>query len=282
MNFVHRGASAALAAMLLAACVSVPTPAARLASADALAASRGWQARAVDTGMFRLITWAPTSFAADDALAIYIEGDGLAWIASDLPSADPTPVSPLALQLALAQPAGNAAYVARPCQYVDAAQTGCASRWWTAQRFAPDVIEAVDRAVDALKVQAGARRLTLVGYSGGGAVAALVAARRSDVERLVTVAGNLDHGAWTRHHRLPPLDGSLDAADVRDALRRVRQWHFAGGRDTVVPAFIAEGFAAGFPVDTRPVVRRVADNDHRCCWAEQWPRLWSEVHGTKE
>lgn len=277
-----RCAIAALAATLLAACVSVPSPAERRATAEALAALRRWESRAVDAGVFRLMTRAPTHFAADGALAIYVEGDGLAWIASDLPSTDPTPVTPLALQLALAQPTGNAAYVARPCQYVDAGRSGCASRWWMAGRFAPDVIEAVDRAIDTLKSRAGARRLTLVGYSGGGAVAALVAARRTDVERLVTVAGNLDHGAWTRHHRLPPLDGSLDAAHARDALRGVRQWHFAGGRDTVVPPFIADGFAAGFPADARPVVRHVADNDHRCCWAEQWPRLWSEIHGTKE
>ncbi|GAB2181920.1 hypothetical protein DLREEDagrD3_21430 [Denitratisoma sp. agr-D3] len=52
-------------------------------------------------------------------------------------------------------------------------------------------------------LQLGARRLTLVGYSGGAA--ALLAARCSDVVRLVTIAGNLDHRAWTRYHHITTL-----------------------------------------------------------------------------
>lgn len=279
----RRAALAVLAATVLVACVTVPAPDARRHIADDLAATRGWTAEAVDAGTFRLMSWHPARFPADDgSLTVYIEGDGLSWLGPTDPSTDPTPVSPLALRLALAQPDGNAAYLARPCQYVDAERTGCASRWWQDERFAPEVVIATDRAVDALKSRAGARRLTLVGYSGGGAVAALVAARRTDVERLVTVAGNLDHGAWTRHHHLPPLAGSLDAAGVRDALRRIAQRHFAGERDTVVPPALAAGFAAGFPPDTRPVVRVVPGFDHRCCWAEEWPRLWSEVHARKD
>jgi len=39
-----------------------------------------------------------------------------AWLAVPRPSQDPTPVDPLALRLALVQPTGNAAYLARPCQ----------------------------------------------------------------------------------------------------------------------------------------------------------------------
>jgi hypothetical protein len=45
----------------------------------------------------------------------YQSGDGLAWLSSDVPSSDPTPLDPLALRLALAKPARNAAYLARPC-----------------------------------------------------------------------------------------------------------------------------------------------------------------------
>jgi hypothetical protein len=68
------------------------------------------------------------------------------------------------------------------------------------------VISASNQAVDALKQRYGAQEIVLVGYSGGGAVAALVAARRTDVVRLVTVAGNLDHLAWTHLHSVPPPD----------------------------------------------------------------------------
>jgi hypothetical protein len=51
-------------------------------------------------------------------------------------------------------------------------------------------------------------------------VAALVAARRTDVDRLVTVAGNLDPTAWAVYQHIQPLTGSLNPADEVDALSR--------------------------------------------------------------
>jgi pimeloyl-ACP methyl ester carboxylesterase len=181
------------------------------------------------------------------------------------------------LRLALAQPTGNVVYLARPCQFVDTDAPGCAQRYWTEARFAPEVVGATGQAIDVLKRHAGARRLMLVGYSGGGAVAALVAARRDDVERLVTVAGNLDHRTWAAFHHLSPLTESLNPADEVDALRRIPQLHFVGSRDTVIPPRQAVDFAALFPAGQRPMIRVEAGFDHRCCWAEQWKNLWRFV-----
>ena len=267
--------------LMLAGCTHVPSSEQRRDDADRLAQSHGWQRDHVLAGAFDLVTYLPTQRPTGDRLAIYIEGDGYAWISAEMPSADPTPRVPVALQLALAQPSGSAAYLARPCQYLGAAAAQrCGQAYWTGRRFAPEVIKAADAAVSALKARFGARHLTLVGYSGGAAVAALVAARRDDVERLVSVDGNLDPRTWAKHHGLAPLDGSLDPADVRGALARIPQWHLAGGRDTVVPPFLTERFIAGFPRAQRPALRVIADYDHRCCWAEAWPRLWRE--GTQD
>ena len=95
---------------------------------------------------------------------------------------DPTPVNPLALQLALRDPSGAAVYLARPCQFVAAPdKRECARAYWTEQRFSPAVIAASLEAISQLKQRYGAQRLVLVGYSGGGAVASLVAAQRGDV-----------------------------------------------------------------------------------------------------
>ncbi|MDD5247611.1 MAG: alpha/beta hydrolase [Rhodocyclaceae bacterium] len=258
--------------LMLAGCSALPTPPQRRAAADMLAERQGWQATTLPAGAFDLAAWLPPRIARDDALTVYIEGDGLAWLAADLPSFDPTPLTPLALELALAQPAGNAAYLARPCQYVASAR--CAQRYWTSERFAPEVVAATNAAVEALKERFGARRLTLVGYSGGAAVAALVAARRDDVARLVTVAGNLDHGAWTALHRITPLTGSLNPVDAKAALGRIPQWHFVGTRDRTVPPALVQAFAADMPA-ARVIV--LDGFEHKCCWAENWSKLWKEI-----
>jgi len=259
--------------LALTACVTIPMLQERSASADTLAAARHWTRTTIATDAFDLAAWLPDKIVPAPDLTIYIEGDGLAWLSSDTPSADPTPVTPVGLQLALAHPGGNAAYLARPCQYLAAPR--CAQRHWTNQRFAPEVIAATNQAVDTLKQRFGANRLNLVGYSGGGAIATLLAERRSDVVRLVTVAGNLDHRAWTAYHRISPLTGSLNPADDKAALARIPQWHFVGERDSVVPPVLAQAFAAGMPSAR---VKTMTSYDHRCCWAENWPNIWMDIH----
>lgn len=278
------GAALALSACwLLHACTHLPSPPERRDATDALAHSRGWPSVTLPAGPFDIAAYVPpTPAAASDVLTVYIEGDGLAWITPSQPSSDPTPVRPIGLQLALAQPDGVAAYLARPCQYtmntaVNGHARGCDPRYWTRQRFAPEVIEAEGLALDALKARFQARRLELVGFSGGGAVAALLAARRDDVTRLITVAGNLDHVAWARHHGVDPLIGSLNPADERARLERVPQWHVAGSQDRVIPPSLVQGFAAGFPLGRQPHVMVISGHDHLCCWADSWPDLWRRL-----
>jgi len=271
------------AALLLQACAPLPSGPERRITANVLAQAKGWQAVTLPAGLFEIEAYVPaTATAPTDVLTVYIEGDGLAWVTPSQASQDPTPVQPIGLQLALAQPDGAAAYLARPCQYtmgskVDQHIRGCSSRYWTQQRFAPEVIEAEGLALDALKARFQAKRVVLVGFSGGGAVAALLAARRGDVVRLVTVAGNLDHVAWTRHHGVDPLTGSLNPADERARLEHVPQWHLVGAQDRVVPPRIAQHFAEGFPVGSQAHVLVLAGHDHLCCWADSWPRLWRQI-----
>jgi len=262
-----------LSLLLLAACSALPSPQTRRDTADALAVPHHWQAERIHAGNFDLLAYRPGTIRPADTLTIYLEGDGFAWISRSMPSADPTPRTPLALRLALAHPVGNAAYLGRPCQYVDAERTSCPDRYWTSARFAPEVIESTNRAIDVLKTWFGARQLTLVGYSGGGAVAALVAARRSDVARLITVAGNLDHRTWTAHHRITTMSESLNAADVAERLAGLPQTHFVGGRDKVIPIDLARRWPRSFTGDGKSNLRIIDDADHACCWTERWPAL---------
>lgn len=259
----------------MAACTAFPSPDERHRYASSLAQGQHWQALQLQAGVFRLQAYATP--ARSEVLTLYLEGDGFAWINAHRPSPDPTPLDPLALRLALAQPSGNAAYLGRPCQYLGDDIATCHKRYWTDARFSEEVVHSLDQAADQLKARAGAQRLVLAGYSGGGTLALLLAARREDVVRVITVAGNLDPAAWTHHHRITPLQHSLNPATLRQRLASVEQIHLLGEQDRVVPPHLAEAFIAGYPPGHRAQIRVLPGYDHRCCWAQDWARLWPEA-----
>lgn len=261
----------------LSSCADI-SPQTRWQHANQLAGTKSWEKLRIPTDRFVMSAYMPKSVAKTDTLTVYIEGDGLAWLNNLMASDDPTPRNPVGLELALRHPLGAAAYLARPCQYVASTDSGeCREAYWTNQRFAPEVIEASSQAIDVLKQRAGANKLVLVGYSGGGAVAALVAARRNDVIKLITVAGNLDHASWTAQHHVSPLAGSLNPADEWQALVNLPQWHFVGASDENITRSVADAYASRFPADHRPKVILIPGFDHHCCWAEQWPEIFNQV-----
>lgn len=126
----------------------------------------------------------------------------------------------------------------------------------------------MNAALDQVKQRMAAKTLTLVGYSGGGAVAVLLAARRSDIDQLITVAGNLDTVAWTRHHALSPLTGSLNPADEAERLMGIRQIHWVGVADETIPPLIAESYAARFMHLPYPEINILQGYSHQCCWVK--------------
>ena len=208
---------------------------------------------------------------------VYVEGDGLAWLSRTEVSLDPTPREAMGLALAAADPGPNVVYLARPCQFTPRAKNPtCGIAYWTGKRFAPEVIAAMGQAVDQVVTQAPGQGVNLIGYSGGGAVAVLVAANRKDVVSIRTVAGNLDHAEVNRLAKVSPLSGSLNPIDIAPQLARIPQIHFSGGADTVVPPAIAERFrqAAGSPC---VAVRTIAGATHESGWRERWSELLREV-----
>jgi pimeloyl-ACP methyl ester carboxylesterase len=249
----------------LSACGTVP-PEVRLEEARALGRSAGFSDAAVDAAGFRLFGLLRQGESGDD-LRVYIEGDGAPWIRAYQPPDDPTPERPLALGLAARDGGTRVAYLARPCQYLSSRR--CEPKFWSTERFSPEVVAAYQSALDQLKSRSGATRLRLVGYSGGGVIAALLAASRPDVAELLTVAAPLDTEAWVRHHDITPLAGE-NPADRAEGLKSLAQHHWVGGRDEVVPAGVVHGFArrAGRPL----AVSEVPGYDHECCWVDDWPR----------
>lgn len=220
--------------------------------------------------MVAAVSSAPVS---SDVLTVYIEGDGYAWRTPEWPSTDPTPLDPVALRLAARHGHGAVAWLARPCQYVDAQAMACPTSYWTSQRYGLPSTTLIDQALNDLKTRYGARHLVLVGYSGGGTVAASLASHRPDVIRLVTVAANLDLGQWTAHHGLPALPADQNPALQGGRLREIPQTHFVGARDKVVPPDTVRSYAARIAVPSLVRVVDIPQADHGCCWADLWPTL---------
>jgi pimeloyl-ACP methyl ester carboxylesterase len=233
-------------------------------TAMALARESGMRWRYQQAGRFEIAV-AARRIHETGPITFYIEGDGRPWATRYRVSRDPSPRKPVALQLATRDPSPNVVYLARPCHFLDdESLADCDPRYWTSHRYSAAVVESLSAAIDEIlrsrhsdESPGGAKArfdtpIRLVGFSGGGTLAALLAAHRSDVEHFVTVAGNLDPDAWTTVHDLTPLEGSLSPTGFLARLSLVEQTHFLGKRDdNVATATIApyrDGLSADAPV----------------------------------
>lgn len=240
------------------------------------AVERGFSSSEITAGVFRLATYTRKTdqLQPSQSLVIYIEGDGAPWVTPYHPPQDPTPFRPMALSLAVEDASPVVVYIGRPCQYLElAALRQCDSRYWIERRFAPEVIAAYDEAVSRLKKSYSAKRIKLVGYSGGGVIATLLAMRRNDVELLLTVAAPLAVSEWIAWHGASPLTGSLDPVNFMLDAALPASVHFVGGHDKTVPVSIVESFVhrKGGRLEI------LSDFDHDCCWVRDWGRLLARV-----
>lgn len=253
-------------------CASIQVLRDRLSIADDIAAKAGFTKEYIKVDNFTLTTFQRFNKLLDK-LSIYIEGDGRAWENKHRISDDPTPSNPVALKLAAIDPADNVAYIARPGQYSLSGLPECDSKYWSGSRFAPEVVESFNAAVNILKEKSGAKYVELIGYSGGGAIAVLVAAKRNDVVKLRTVAGNLNTKALNEYHHVNQLEGSMNPLDAAQKVAHIPQRHFVGSKDKVVPFVIVESFVKmeGDQDDARITV--VDDVTHSAGWGKRWKEL---------
>ena len=255
--------------LALTACSSPESFGGSRTSALTWAAQQGFQLQELTSrSPLPLLVLARRRAPGGDTLTVYIEGDGAPWVTPWQAPHDPTPLKHVALAMAAVDPANTVVYLGRPCQYPSGAQlAACDPRWWMARRFAPEVLAAYDDALTQLKTRVGAPQLRLVGYSGGGVIAALLAARRPDVVALVTVAAPLALTDWVAWHALTPF------TDARDPALEPGPFppgiHWAGEKDAVVPPHIIEKFVQ--KKGGQRVIR--AGYDHECCWARDWAKL---------
>lgn len=210
---------------------------------------------------------------SDQPLWVFIDGDGRPWINGGRePAKNPTTSRPMALELA-AQMQRPVLYVGRPCYDRMTMEPACTATWWTDARYSRTVVQSLAAAIQSYQRQFQFERLVLVGYSGGGVLAELVAHELRRVAAVVTIAANLDVTAWTEYHGYLPLTASLNPA----ATANNATWpeiHLLGEDDEVVPPETVRRY---FERNPGSVVWRYEGYGHVCCWLEEWPRIVSRI-----
>lgn len=211
-------------------------------------------------------------------LHIYLDGDGTPWLGAGRPAVDPTPREPLVLRL-MALDSAPSLYLGRPCYLGLNRLANCQPWHWTHGRYGEPIVASMAAVLRRILKEEYASNLVLIGYSGGGTLAMLLAERLPGVDAVVTLAGNLDVVQWARLHGYSPLRGSLNPADRVPLPARIRQWHWLGARDSNVPPALVEPVVAD-GASTR--VEVLPDIDHRCCWEGVWPRLLKSIEQQAE
>lgn len=218
---------------------------------------------------------------APQAIHIYLEGDGTPWVQRYFVARNPTPRYPLALEL-MKRDDQLGFYIGRPCYYLAPdfyhalAQykmaTPCNFHYWTDARYSETVVDVMSAALTETLQQLPSSQQTLpiilIGHSGGGTLALLIAQRVAEVDGVITIAANMDIHAWTQHQHYSPLKRSLNPATML-MRRNIPQVHFAGEHDEVVPPQINAAFMKKIGQDF--IIKK--NFDHNCCWLEVWPEL---------
>lgn len=266
-----------LSAIMLSSCNRLKSTEQRIVDMTVQASDNGFISRRITGSHFTLqsyyrhIKTAPT---AD----VYIEGDGLAWRRKNRLSKDPTPLESLPFKLALLSQT-PAIYLARPCQYQSESElAGCHPKYWSSHRYAEEVVSSLADALNDYQKEFGIKQFRLIGYSGGGALAALLAAKRNDISELITVAANLDHEFWTEHHKVSALTGSLNAYDIAEQISTTMQWHYIGSEDKIIPVAMVERFIEKSGQPDNIQLRVIEGFDHHCCWDENWLKIQREFN----
>lgn len=233
---------------------------------DTRATELGYRRVVVQGEGFEHVAYIKAGQAADTStLHVYLEGDGTPWVHKRVASADPTPRTPLMLELMALDPS-PCVYLGRPCYHGLSKARACTPELWTYKRYSEAVVASMSSALERLSTHYSA--LVLLGHSGGGVIAMLLAERQPKTEVVITVAANLDTERWVELHQQRPLSGSLNPAMRPPLPKQIRQLHIAGSDDENVPpslvrVAITRQQGAEFSV--------FSEQDHACCWRKVWP-----------
>lgn len=201
-----------------------------------------------------------------DELHVYLDGDGSPFLNANQPADDPTSRQYLILDL-LSKDKKPAILLGRPCYYTLRDSEGCNELLWTSARYSQGIISSLVFTLQQWLKTKPAMRLVFIGYSGGGALATLLASYFPQTTVVVTIAGNLDVPAWVNYHHYSPLQGSLNPIESAQIPAHIKQFHLAGEKDENVPF----KFIQLFSEKHLNSIFLLFDNfNHSCCWSDMW------------
>ena len=219
---------------ILSGCVA--TLSTKIEQADRVAFAAEFQKKLVKGGDFVITTYQRIS-DSNEPYVFYIEGDG-SIVSGRSISDNPTPSNVMLLELATMDNRPNVVYVARPCQFTPMElNPQCTQDYWVDKRYAEEVVESINSVISTISKN---QPISLVGFSGGGGIAVLVAARNNHVKDMITIAGNLDITNFSKYHEVYALKESLNPIDYAKQIRYISQLHISGGEDKIVPSYIAD------------------------------------------
>jgi hypothetical protein len=135
--------------------------------------------------------WSLSELGKTRALHIYLEGDGKPWLSNETIARNPGPSHLVSLSL-MKSDASAKYYLGRPCYFqAKVGNKGCHPALWTRARYSQQVVDVM---VNALLTQTDLAKYdewVLIGHSGGGTLAYLMAQQLPKVNKVIAISSNL-------------------------------------------------------------------------------------------
>ena len=91
------------------------------------------------------------------------------------------------------------------------------------------------------------------------------------MQKIITIAGNLDHKTWTEQFHLMSLNESLSLTDYKQEFSKIPQTHYVGTKDSIILPEITKDFIGS----TAPIIE-VKGAKHGTGFENIYPQIWKE------
>ncbi|MFC1749888.1 hypothetical protein ACFL2V_13900 [Pseudomonadota bacterium] len=234
---------------------------------DLFAQESGFERGVVTGKKFQHVSYQRTN--GSKRLHIYLEGDGIPWWLRVIIAKNPTGRYGLGLRM-MALDNNDSFYLARPCYNGFYDTEPCNNTLWTGRRYSNAVVSSMHAVLEKYLEENDYEEVVLIGHSGGGTLAMLLAQRLKDITAVLTIAANMDIDAWTELHGYTQLQGSINPAAQPSLPANIWQLHLAGKKDKNVPPSIIHG-ALRNQINANTLT--FSDYNHHCCWLDIWPEI---------